>query len=93
MIAVVAKIKVKQGSADAFVATANELAAASRAEPGCLEYALWRTEDPDTFAFLERYQDEAAVEFHRKSDHFRQIGKRLGEHMEGRPEISRLFSM
>ena len=91
MIGVVATIKVREGTGEQFEAVPKELVAAVRAhEPGCLLYALHRTEDPSTYVFMERYRDEAALEAHRKTDHFRQIGRRMGEFMDGRPDILRL---
>jgi quinol monooxygenase YgiN len=52
------------------------LGAASRKEPGCVNYiAHWVKGDdtsPDTVLIYEQYQDEAAVEAHRQSPHFQQ---------------------
>ena len=91
MLAIVATIKVKPGAGPQFEAVANELVAKVRAnEPGCKLYALHRAEAPDTYVFLERYADEAAVETHRQTEHFKSIGRRMGEFMAGRPEITRL---
>ena len=88
-LSVVATIKAKPGHEAEFESTAQELVAASRTEPGVLDYRLCRLE-PGTYVFVERYRDEAAVEEHRRSPHFRTIGKRLGEHMEGPPSLLRL---
>jgi len=38
----------------------------------------------------ERYVDQAAVEAHRASEHFRTLGRKMGEYMDGRPEVLRL---
>lgn len=91
MPAVVATIKVKPGQGAEFEAVAKEMAAAVTAnEPGCHFYVLCRSETPDTYVFLERYADQAAVEAHRASAHFKEIGRRMGPFMDGRPEIMRL---
>ena len=91
MLGIVATIKVKPGTGAQFEATAKELVAQVRAnEPGCELYALHRGEAPDTYVFLERYVDEAAVEAHRQTDYFKSIGRKMGEFMAGRPEILRL---
>ncbi len=91
MIGVVATIKVRDGTGEQFEAVAKELVAAVRAnEPGCLLYALHRTEDPGTYVFMERYRDEAALEAHRGTEHFRRIGRRMGAFMDGPPQILRL---
>jgi quinol monooxygenase YgiN len=74
-----------------FEAVAKELAAKVNAnEPGCKLYALHTTEAPHTYVFMERYADQAAVEAHRASDHFKTLGRKMGEFMEGRAEILRL---
>lgn len=38
--------------------------AASRAEPGCLQFDLFQTDDPLIFAFAERFTDPAAFRAH-----------------------------
>ena len=46
----------------------------SRAEPGCLQYDGHRDpDDPDRFFLYERYADEAALEAHAASPHFREL--------------------
>jgi quinol monooxygenase YgiN len=39
---------------------------------------------------MERYADQAAVEAHRASDYFKALGRKMGEFMDGRPEVLRL---
>ena len=91
MLGVVATIKVKPGMGAQFEAVAKELIAQVRAnEPGCKLYVLHRAETADTYVFLERYVDQAAVEAHRKTDYFKALGRRMGEFMAGPPEILRL---
>ena len=43
-----------------------------------------------TYVFLERYVDQAAAEAHRAADHFKTLGRKMGEYMDGRPELLRL---
>ena len=91
MLGIVAKIKVKDGMQQQFEEVAQRLVAAVRAnEPGCALYALHRSEDPLVYVFVERYQDQAAVEAHRASDHFKTIGREMGQFMDGRPDLLRL---
>lgn len=91
MLGIVATIKVKPGTGQAFEAAAKELIAKVRAnEPGCQLYVLHRAEAADTYVFLERYVDGAAVEAHRRTDYFKSIGRRMGEFMAGPPEVLRL---
>jgi quinol monooxygenase YgiN len=91
MLGVVATLKVKPGSEKEFEAVAKELVAKVNAhEPGCKLYALHHGEVPHTYVFLERYLDQAAVESHRATDYFKALGRKMGEFMDGRPEVQRL---
>ena len=91
MLGTVAKLKIKEGMQSQFEEVAKKLVAAVRAnEPGCKLYALHRSEDPLVYVFMERYDDQAAVEAHRASDHFKTYGREMGQYMDGRPELMRL---
>lgn len=91
MRGIVATIKVKDGKAKEFEAAAMDLVRAVNAnEPDCLLYRLYRTDDPHTFVFMERYKDQAATEFHRNSAHFKELGARMGPFMAGRPDVMRM---
>ncbi len=49
----------------------RELTAASRQEPGCVNYIAHRVEsDPDTIVIYEQYRDMAALDAHRAAPHF-----------------------
>lgn len=89
MIGVMAKLKIKAGQGAAFEAVAAKLVEAVNAnEPGNLMYRLYKADAPDTYVFMERYQDEAALEAHRKAPHYAQYGKQMREFMDGAPEIA-----
>jgi quinol monooxygenase YgiN len=91
MLGVVATIKVKPGMEKEFEGVAKELVAKVNAnEPGCKLYALHHGEAPHTYVFMERYADQAAVDAHRATDHFKTLGRKMGEFMDGRPEVQRL---
>lgn len=92
MLGVVATIKVKPGMEKEFEAVAKELVAKVNAnEPGCKLYALHhQNEAPNTYVFMERYVDQAAVDAHRASDYFKALGRKMGDYMDGRAEVLRL---
>ncbi len=76
MLGIVATIKVKPGMEQQFEAVAKELVAKVNAnEPACRLYALHRSEAPQTYVFMERYADQAAVEAHRSTDYFKALGR------------------
>ena len=91
MIGIVATIKVKPGMDKEFEAVAKELVAkVTSSEPGCTLYALHHGEAPETYVFLERYADQAAVDAHRGTEYFKALGRKMGEYMDGRAEVMRL---
>lgn len=52
--------------------TLRLLAAASRQEPGCVNYIPHRLEDdPDTVVIYEQYRDQKALAAHRETEHFK----------------------
>ncbi len=59
----------------------------SRKEPGCLMYVVHRGhDDRSRFFVYEQYKDEAALEAHRNTNHFKQYARgellKLGERLE-----------
>jgi len=92
MIAVVAILRAKPDKTDEFERLFMELAAEVRAnESGNIAYQLCRSRtEPNTYKVLELYRDEAALEAHRASEHFRTAGPGLGGVLQGRPEIELL---
>jgi quinol monooxygenase YgiN len=49
----------------------QNLGAASRQEPGCVNYVTHTVEsDPDTVVIYEQYRDAESLEAHRSSSHF-----------------------
>ncbi|HZD25697.1 MAG TPA: putative quinol monooxygenase [Alphaproteobacteria bacterium] len=91
MLSIVATIKVKDGHQAQFEEVAKQLVAAVNAnEPGCKLYSLNKGDDPLTYVFMERYEDEAAAQNHRQSEHFRTLGRAMGEHMDGPPSVLRM---
>lgn len=94
MIAIVATIKTKPGMGAEFEAVAKQLVAKVNAdEPGCKLYQLHKSDAADTYVFLERYVDQAAIEAHRGMPHFKELGKAMGAFMDGRPDVKILHEV
>ena len=89
MIGVVATIRTKDGTQAEFEQAFAELAAAVRAnEPGNKLYQLTRSRtEAGVYKVLELYEDQAAVDAHRGSAHFKELGAKLGPSMAGRPDV------
>ena len=92
MIGIVAVLKVQEGKGPEFEAVFLELTAKVRAnEPGNLLYQLTKSRtEANTYKVLELYRDQDAVAAHGSSDHFKDLGRKMGAFMAGRPEIEYL---
>jgi quinol monooxygenase YgiN len=91
-IGVIATLTVAPGKNAEFEAVFAELANAVRAnEPGNEFYALTRSRaNPQVYKVLERYADQAALDAHGRSDHFRAAGPKLAPCLAAAPEIEHL---
>src|SRR3546814_17044287 len=90
-IGVIATLRVQPGKEEAFEGVFADLAAAVQAnEPGNSYYKLFRTTEAGVYKVLECYDDEAAVEAHRASVHFRTLGSNTGPCLAAVPAPERL---
>lgn len=88
MIGVIAKLRVKPGQGAAFQEqVAGMTTKVEGNEAGNHFYRGYRTEDPDAFVALEAYQDQAALEAHRTSDHVAAAMPVVGAMLEGDLEV------
>jgi quinol monooxygenase YgiN len=65
---------VPEDKADEVTSILRELAAASRAEPGCLGFDVARGEDGTTFVLYEKWRDQTALDAHYATEHFARLG-------------------
>ena len=73
-VVLVATWVAREGEEERVLAALEQLAPASRAEPGCLHYQPCRDrDDPKRFLIFEIYADEEAVQAHGESEHFRRF--------------------
>ena len=89
MIGVIAVIRAKQGQEAEFERVFAEMTAQVKAnEPGNLMYQLTRSRtEPRTYKVLEMYADQAALEAHGASEHYKAGGRQMRDLVEGRPEV------
>ena len=88
MLGIIARLTIKPGTNADFETTMKALQARVRAdESGNKLYALHKTADPNVYVMLERYDDEAALDAHRAAPHFKEIGRKLGDYLAGRPDV------
>jgi quinol monooxygenase YgiN len=88
-IGVIATLKVVDGKGAELETIFGELAPKVRAnEPGNRLYVLHKSRDEaNTYVVMEIYDDQAAIEAHRSSEHFKAAGPKLGACLAGRPDI------
>lgn len=68
---IVAKVSVRPEFRTEFLELTKELIASTRKEEGNIFYDLYEdVNTPSEFLFCEKYKDQAAIDFHSKSDHF-----------------------
>jgi quinol monooxygenase YgiN len=73
-VALIVHYQAKAGMGDEVAALLARHTAATRAEPGNLDFvALRGTEDPDSFVLYERYSSADAFKAHQASPHFEGI--------------------
>jgi quinol monooxygenase YgiN len=94
-IGVIATLKVQDGKGAELEAAFRELAPEVRAnEPGNRLYVLHKSrDDANTYVVMEIYDDQAAIDAHRNSAHFKAAGPKLGACLAGRPDIRFLDSV
>ncbi len=74
MICLAVTFVVKPGHEDEAIGLFARLTEATRGEPGCRMYLAHRsTDDPRRFFLYEQYDDRAALDAHRASDHFARL--------------------
>ena len=71
MIVLVVRIKLQDGKRDDFFEIAKPMVACSKNEAGNIEYALYEELDEgNTVAYIEKWKNQEALDFHGKTDHF-----------------------
>jgi len=75
MISFTVRMRFSAADHDAIAEMLRKLTEASRREPGCVTYVPHFVEgDADTVVIYEQYADEAALDHHRNSPHFKEYG-------------------
>lgn len=88
-VGVIATLTIAAGKEAEFEAAMAELMTATRAnEPGNIFYACFRGRDkPGVYKVLEQYADQAALDAHGASAHFKAAGPALGACLAAAPHI------
>ena len=82
-LTVVAKVKAKKESVETVKSELLQLIPPTRKENGCIAYNLHQDdEDPALFIFYETWKNEACLEKHMGSDHFKGCINTIGGMIE-----------
>jgi quinol monooxygenase YgiN len=72
MLILAVHVTIKAGHEDEVIDAFHKLQTESRLEPGCVEYVVQRSrENRRRFLIYEQYVDDAALDAHRNSPHFK----------------------
>jgi len=89
MVAVVAKLKIKEGKIDEAIDLFKGLTSRVREEEGTLAYGICRDKaNPNLLVIVERYKDSDALKAHGSSDYFKEFSKAIGQYLDGKTEVS-----
>ena len=79
MLKIVARQTVKKEEIDRYISLAGKLSSETHKEDaGCISYALFQDiNNPQILAFIEEWEDQAALDKHLNSRHFKEIAPEL----------------
>ena len=91
MIALVAKLPIKEGMVEEFIEIFKELMVHVAKEEGTIMYTLNQDKsNPNTIVVMERYKDQAALDAHSSTPHFKEFFAKSGKFIAGKPEMTLL---
>lgn len=76
-ICVIARAVAKPGNEESLRKVLNEMLSPTRAEDGCGFYRLFEAREPGLFYLYELWRDEAALNAHAGSAHFKEMQIKL----------------
>jgi quinol monooxygenase YgiN len=88
MIVVVGRVRTDSDKRAELVRLGQAIAAASRAEAGCLSYRLYEdTETENDFVFVEEWEDSAALQRHFATPHIGEFMRAIPAAMVAPPDV------
>ncbi|MDO6387727.1 putative quinol monooxygenase [Uliginosibacterium sp. 31-12] len=93
-ITIFATVEAKSDVSNAVEAALRAMIEPTRAEPGCLHYALFASQEAaGTFHLLETYADDAALAAHHASAHFAALVESIGDKLAREIRIERISAL
>lgn len=94
MVAVIAKMKIKEGKMDEATELFRGLVPKVGQEEGTVGYALCRdSRNPALLVVIERYRDKEAIQAHSSTPHFKEFSAAVAPLLDGKMELSILEEM
>jgi len=88
MIVVVGRVKTDTEKREALIQIAQKVAAASRAEAGCISYRIYEdTESAHEFVFVEEWESEEALQTHFRTGHIAEFMGSILSAIVGAPDV------
>jgi quinol monooxygenase YgiN len=88
MIVVVARIRTDDARREEAIRVGNALVTASRADEGCLSYALYTSaEDPNELLVLEHWESDEALQKHFETAHIAEFMRTVPKVLAAPPDI------
>jgi quinol monooxygenase YgiN len=89
MIAVIAKLSIKEDKVNEAVALVSELVAQVGQEKDTLAYSMnIEKQNPGVIVMIERYRDLAALKHHSETPYFKDFFARIGPMLSAKPAIT-----
>ena len=83
-LTLLAKVTAKADCEQKLFSELQAMVEPSRAEPGCIKYVLHRLPgDARTFWFVEEWKDQAALDEHKLTPHYKHMKERTADLVEG----------
>ena len=87
-VRVIARAVAREGKREKLREALAGMLTPTRAEPGCIVYDLYESNQPGRFYFYERWESQAALNAHAASAHFQKLQGEIEGLYEGSMEIN-----
>lgn len=85
---IIAKVAIKPENVEDFIKAAQSIIKSSNEEEGCIEYQLFQNPyEKSSFVFVEKYVNQAAIDFHFGQPYFSEFGTTISGWTQGPAEI------
>ena len=92
-LVIAATVEIQPDKVEQFRQATESLITGSRAETGCISYSMYESAtEQNKFFFFEEWKDQAAVDSHFATQHFKDFGKLLDETGTG-PAIVKILEV